>query len=43
MVQTRSAAYKLANSGFLQVYQKGKLVKDPSEETVKGPIRLKLL
>jgi hypothetical protein len=43
MVLTRRIAYKHARSGFLEVYQKGKPIVNPTEETVKGPIRLKLM
>ena len=42
MAKTRVAAYQRATEGFLQVLQKGSVVANPSEETVKGPIRLRL-
>jgi hypothetical protein len=44
MTWTRMIAYRLANEeAFLEVLQKGKVIPDPSETTVKGIIRLRLL
>lgn len=42
MVKTRQAAYRRAKAGLLEVLQKGEVICDPSEETVRGPIRLRL-
>ena len=43
MSKTRKIAYQRAHDGFLQVLQKGSVVPNPTEETVRGPIRLQLL
>lgn len=45
MRRTRSVAFQLAREGFLAVFQRGKKVemKGMSEQTVRGPIRLRLL
>ena len=42
MDQTRQIAYEKAAMGFLYILQKGKVVPNPTKETVKGPIRLRL-
>ena len=42
MVLTRRIAYRKAKEGFLQVFQRGSLIENPSESTVKGIIRLRL-
>ena len=42
MLLTRGIAYRKAKEGFLHVLQRGRLVENPSESTVKGIIRLRL-
>jgi Protein of unknown function (DUF3253) len=41
MVKTRTVAYRRAREGFLEVLQKGEVISNPSEDTVRGPIRLR--
>jgi hypothetical protein len=42
MVQTRQIAYNKSRVGFLHVIQKGQIVEYPTEDSVTGPIRLRL-
>ena len=42
MVLTRRIAYRKAKGGFLHVLQRGSVIENPSEATVKGIIRLQL-
>lgn len=42
MVLTRRIAYRKAKGGFLHVLQRGSVLENPSEATVKGIIRLQL-
>jgi hypothetical protein len=42
MIKTRAVAYRRAKEDFLEVLQKGKVVADLCEDTVRGPIRLRM-
>jgi hypothetical protein len=42
MINIRKVAYHRAKTGFLEILQKGKVIPDPSDDTVRGPIRLRL-
>ena len=42
MIRTRQIAYEKSRVGFLHVLQKGNIIENPTEDSVKGPIRLRL-
>ena len=43
MQATREVAFRLAREGYLHVTQRGVVLSNPSHQTVKGPIRLRVV